>query len=449
MQSSSHRPSSYISVHKVSYVYREMISVVFAVGGSSWARRLGLAVFSCIIAMSTEKVQVWAAAARPPANPSGEAIMNQHSNAYKNSNYGGFSKCPGKLMDDGVNFAVTSLGSLEGNQCNYTFPPPAADAEIPRTTYILTSFKCDNDCQGFLVNEHFVLWDSFHHKAMKAPGCPAKSIDSCDHLDTICNIEEYDFTCRPSVKTIDGSVHMGEFVCRSVANIGFWCGGTVEEIEEPQCPPSLIPSSKALTHYCPQGYSLEWTEDKVQKYTCLAGWEGAVCEGTVSDLMPTPNCLRNVTSCSFYDTVCDTSDIHENLCGHEVCLSNTRQDVQEIDQFECWEKATQQWCKGYIEFTKSELDELLESHSEGKAFSEEKMAGPPKEAPAAKNKVLSSAGMWILAVGVAASVTVGMAVIKRQAVLSQWMTYRGLNHQDDIDEGIELEDRGSDEFAIA
>ena len=258
------------------------------------------------------------------------------------------SSCPGVLLADGVNYAVTDLSQLPsaiddnvGYFCSYSYSSGPDDPPI--TKFILTRFSCDNGCEGYYINENYIFWDQATQTEKDKPTCPTDTIDSCYELEEACAItgsHSQDYACSPNLDT-GNAIKPGEFTCQSAQRPHDWCVGGVLDTQSFSCPP-VNTTYKTMTHFCTEGYDVDGDD-----YVCYHPWGTVVCEGMIDESTPIPACQQNLTSChpDVYSTVCepDQSAWDTNFCGNDSGMETGTSDT-----FECWEKSTQHWCKGSI-----------------------------------------------------------------------------------------------------
>jgi len=291
---------------------------------------------------------------------------NNTNNNSTDDNPPEIDKCPGMLIDG--DYYVLSLDDVQW--CDYSY---STSERPPVTQKILTHFTCrSNGCHGYFLNKDYVLYNSVTQSFRTPPTC--SPMDDCRDIGTDggCNLNN-DYACTAGVRTyvdpsdaasvnnvaFPTSETPGEYLCEAFINgedqPGSWCRGQVLEYTEFQCPPSHL-TSNALTHYCPVGHDITggvMDNDGLHNatYKCYYPEFGmTACTGTVDDSWPVPDCQSNLTSCADdeYQRVClpDTSEYNENFCGND---SGDANQVGTTATFECFEKATHQWCRGHIE----------------------------------------------------------------------------------------------------
>lgn len=115
-----------------------------------------------------------------------------------------------------------------------------------------------------------------------------------------------------------------------------------EGIIRTACPPAVVSSLDEVNHYCPTGNS-----QRNNQYQCDDSHGDVLCQGTIDSRIVPPLCSRNISSCEDeeYYSVCD-KPTHGYVSKH--CGKHHHDHDGEHNQFSCWDKQQEQWCRGFV-----------------------------------------------------------------------------------------------------
>jgi hypothetical protein len=131
--------------------------------------------------------------------------------------------------------------------------------------------------------------------------------------------------------------------------------------EAEECPPAVVSSYEEIAHYSKCRKS---RPSRVgTHYACESVGDNMIfqtnCEGVIDDSIVTPACSKNITSCDdtdFYSVCEKPSDEDASAYVSDNCGASTYpRDVP--NEFACWDKEADQWCRGYIEPTKGTFED--------------------------------------------------------------------------------------------